>query len=52
MVEKEPCFKMFTEISFHNERLVVLGQEGLKVLEEKRKKGCHCQFMIHSMKWL
>ena len=39
MVENDPCFKVFTEISFHNERLVVLGQEGLKVLEEKKKEG-------------
>ena len=30
---------MFTEISFHNARLVELGQEALLVLEKKGKKG-------------
>ena len=39
MVENDPCFKVFMEIGFHNDKLVVLGQEALKVLEEKKKEG-------------
>ena len=39
MVENDPCFKVFTEMSFHNARLVELGQEALIVLEQKRKEG-------------
>ena len=39
MVENEPCFKVFSEMSFHNARLVVLGHEALQILEEKKKEG-------------
>ena len=38
-MEDHPCFKVFSEISFHNARLVVLGQEAFRVLEDMRKKG-------------
>ena len=38
-MEDHPCFKVFSEISFHNARLVVLGQEAFRVLEDIRKKG-------------
>ena len=38
MVENIPCFKVFTKMSFHNDRLVVLGQEALKVLEEEKER--------------
>ena len=39
MVENDPSFKVFSEMRFHNARLVELGQEALKILEEKRKEG-------------
>ena len=38
-MEDHPCLKIFSEISFHNARLVVLGQEAFRVLEDMRKKG-------------
>ena len=38
-MEDHPCFRVFSEISYHNSRLVVLGNEAIKVLEIMRKEG-------------
>ena len=36
---KHPCFKVFTEIMYHNSRLSVLGKEAIQVLEVMKKEG-------------
>ena len=44
-MENHPCFKVFMEINFHNSRLVVLGDEALKVLEVIRNEGMPMQVL-------
>ena len=34
-----PCYKVFTEINFHNSRLGVLGDEAIRVLEDMKSEG-------------
>ena len=38
-MEEHPCFKVFTEIMYHNSRLSVLGKEAIQVLEVMEKEG-------------
>ena len=38
-MENHPCFKVFSEINFHNIRLAVLGVEAKKVLDVMKLEG-------------
>ena len=38
-MEEHLFFKVFTEINYNSARLVMLGNEAFKVLEEMRKEG-------------
>ena len=38
-MEEHPCFKVFTELMYHNSKDSVLGKEAIQVLEMMEKEG-------------